>query len=31
MDHHHALLMLAVRDRAFFTLVDQDEQDNLYV
>ena len=23
--------MLAVRDRAFFTLVDQDEQDNLYV
>ena len=31
MDHHHALLMLAVRDRAFFTLVDQDEQDNLHV
>lgn len=31
MDHHHALLMLSVRDRAFFTLVDQDEQDNLHV
>ena len=31
MDHHHALLMLSVRDRAYFTLVDQDEQDNLHV
>jgi 4-carboxymuconolactone decarboxylase len=31
MDHHHALRMLAVRDRAFFTLVDQDEQDNVCV
>src|SRR4029078_12741823 len=31
MDHHHALLMLAVRDRAFFTLVDHDEQDTLSV
>ena len=30
MDHHRALLMLAVKDRAFFTLVDQDEQDNLH-
>ena len=30
MDHQLALRMLAVRDRAFFTLVDQDEQDNLY-
>jgi 4-carboxymuconolactone decarboxylase len=31
MDHHHALRMLAVRDRAFFVLVDQDEGDNLFV
>jgi integrase len=31
MDHRQALRMLAVRDRAFFTLVDQDEGDNLFV
>jgi 4-carboxymuconolactone decarboxylase len=31
MDHHHALRMLAARDRAFFVLVDQDEGDNLFV
>lgn len=31
MDHQHILRMLAIRDRAFFTLVDQDEIDNLYV
>jgi alkylhydroperoxidase/carboxymuconolactone decarboxylase family protein YurZ len=31
MDYHHVLCLLAVRDRAFFTLVDADESDNVQV